>query len=166
MLHDPELLDAIEALVGPDAWQGVVWRRTFADRNPLIPNSRGARWNPPGVDALYCSLSESGASAEHTSMISREPVTKTKPQRMARLRLSLGKVADIRNARVLRDLGFGPDELTGESWAPTQTVGAAAAWLGIAALLVPSARHVDGNIVVFVNNIAPDDQVDVDPGSP
>jgi RES domain-containing protein len=162
MLHDPELLDAIEALVGPTRREAVAWRQTFSDRDPLIPNSRGARWNPPGVDALYCSLSEHGAAAEHARVISQEPVTKAKPLRMVRLRLSLGKVADLRNAEGLKELGFGPNELTGEDWGPAQVVGAAAAWLGIAAVVVPSARHTAGNIVVFVNNIGPDDLVDVD----
>jgi RES domain-containing protein len=82
------------------------------------------------------------------------------------LRISLSKVADVRGSQQLRALGFGDDELAAEDWTTAQRVGAAAAWLGIAALLVPSARHADGNIVVFVNNLVPDDLVDPLPSSP
>ena len=99
-------------------------------------------------------------------MLSREPVAKTRPPKMVELRLSLAKVADLRNARSLEELGFGLDRLTGEDWAPAQMVGGAAAWLGMAALIVPSARHPAGNIVVFVNNIAPGDLVELAPESP
>ena len=160
MLHEPKLLDALEALVLPSGWDGEAWRRTFVDRDPLTPNSRGARWNPPGLDALYGSLTSVGAEAEHSSMLSRQPIPPSKAQHTFQLRVSLSKVADIRGSQELQALGFGSDELTGEDWTPAQRVGAAAAWLGIAALIVPSARHPDGNIVVFVNNLTPNDMVD------
>lgn len=163
MLHDPRLLDVLERLIAPSRWEGTVWRRTIGDRHPLTPNARGARWNPPGVDALYCSLSPKGADVEVAGMLARQPVATSMPLRTTALVVSLAKVADVRDAEALDALGFGQVALTADAWTAAQVVGAAAAWLGIAGLIVPSGRHEDGNMVVFVNNIGPGDQVDVVP---
>jgi len=46
---DPILLDRLSRLE-PHTWSGTVWRHTFADNPPETTNTRGARWNPPGVD--------------------------------------------------------------------------------------------------------------------
>lgn len=57
---DPTILARLAALdAGP--WSGEVWRHTFADSPPDKRNVRGARWNPPGVEALYTSLDEATA---------------------------------------------------------------------------------------------------------
>lgn len=115
MLHDPKLLDALEGLIVPSRWEGMVWRRTIGDRHPLTPNSRGARWNPPGVDALYCSLSAGGAEAELAAILAREPVATSKPLRTTPLLVSLARTADVRGAIGLDALGFGPEALTADA---------------------------------------------------
>lgn len=96
-------------------------------------------------------------------MLARQPVATSMPLRTTALVVSLAKVADVRDAEALDVLGFGQVALTADAWTAAQVIGAAAAWLGIAGLIVPSARHEDGNMVVFVNNIGPGDQVDVVP---
>ncbi len=161
MLHDPRLLDALEALSLEDGWSGQVWRQTIGTREPLRPNSRGARWNPAGTDALYCSLSESGARAEVANLVNRQPVATSKPLSMSRLEIKLGRVVDLWSARSLDDLGLDEAALTAEDWSAAQAVGGATSWLGFAGMLTPSARHTDRNLVIFVNNLQPDDVVTV-----
>jgi RES domain-containing protein len=161
MLHDPRLLDAIESLAVASRWSGSVWRQTIGSRDPLVPNSRGARWNPPSTDALYCSLSEAGASAEVVILLGRQPIPTSKPLVMSQLDVTLGKVVDVRNAPALDALEVTSASMVSEHWDDAQRVGGATAWLGFAGILVPSARHGDGNLVIFVNNLAPDDRVTV-----
>jgi RES domain-containing protein len=159
MLHDPKLLDAVESLAIAGAWSRAVWRQTIGKRDPLVPNSRGARWNPPGTDALYCSLSEAGARAEVANLLGRQPIPTSKPLVMSQLEVTLGKVVDVRDAPDLRALGLDAAAMLAEQWHVAQRVGGATAWLGFAGMLVPSARHDDGNLVIFVNNLEPADRV-------
>lgn len=58
----PALLDALEAREMSD-WHATAWRHVFEGTRPLRPNERGARWNPPGTEALYCSLDADTAIA-------------------------------------------------------------------------------------------------------
>jgi RES domain-containing protein len=136
-------------------------KQTIGSRDPLVPNSRGARWNPPSTDALYCSLSEAGARAEVVNLLGRQPIPTSKPLVMSQLDVTLGTVVDVRNAPALDALEVTSASMVSEHWDAAQRVGGATAWLGFAAILVPSARHGDGNLVIFVNNSAPDDRVTV-----
>ncbi|MFN2382719.1 MAG: hypothetical protein ABR559_00490 [Gemmatimonadota bacterium] len=61
----------------------------------------------------------------------------------------------------LRVVGIGRDLLHHDEVTQSQHIGRAAAWLGCSALLVPSARYACTNIVVFPNNIEPDDYVEI-----
>lgn len=161
MLHAPELLDAIEALIRPEPLEIECWRQTIGNREPLFPNSRGARWNPPGIDALYCALSEDGAAREVAHLFEAEPVLSSLPRKMSRISVRLRQVADLRNDALSPSVGVVEENLLADDWKSSAPVGAAAAWLGLGGLLVPSARHGDGNLVVFVNNLDPDDLVEV-----
>lgn len=119
------------------------------------PNSRGARWNPPGLDALYCSLSREGADLELKSMLRRQPVPISKPIRIVGLKVKVERVIDLRTEGCLDLAGVTRSQMVEESWIATRAVGAAAAWLGVGGLLVPSARHDDGNLVLFVSELGP-----------
>lgn len=154
--YSPELLDALEVLTGP--WEGYAWRRVIGDSDPTQPNVRGARWNPPGVEALYFSLTAEGAEAEMTKVIERQPRPVRRPLTSYRFYVSLAQVADI-TGDALAEVGHSTDALTAERWNLPAHVGGAAAWLGIAGLLVPSARHPNSNLVVFVNNLQSDDEL-------
>src|SRR5688500_16031350 len=107
MLHDPRLLDVLEASALERSWSGQVWRQTIGTRDPLLPNSRGARWNPPQIDALYCSLTEEGARAEVANLLDRQPIPTSKPLTMSRVETKLGRVLDVRRAVALEDIGIG-----------------------------------------------------------
>jgi len=156
-IHDPSLLDALEKLETP--WKGLVWRQVIGQTDPLRPNARGARWNPPETEALYCSLSESGAQLELVSMLERQPVKVRKALRTHQLRVDVRRSADLRSG-ALADVGYENHILIADDWSVPQRMGAAAAWLGLAALIVPSARHDAGNIVLFVSELSPSDLVE------
>jgi len=159
-VHDPRLLDTLERLEA--AWQGMVWRQVIGDIDPLRANSRGARWNPPDTEALYCSLTREGAEVELRTVLSRQPIPVRRRLVPHRIRVSVARAADLRGG-ALAEAGYEEDALTGEDWTAPQRIGAGAVWLGIAALIVPSARHGGGNVVVFVNELQPEDVVELLP---
>ncbi|TAK23953.1 MAG: RES domain-containing protein [Chloroflexota bacterium] len=73
MAANPWLLARLrEAESGP--YVGIAWRVTLGDRPVMQPNTRGARWNPPGTTALYASLTEACARAEMRFLIESQPV--------------------------------------------------------------------------------------------
>jgi len=67
------LVLAFLAGLKPSAWSGSVWRHAFADDPPDKANGRGARWNPPGTDALYASLERDTAIAEAEHQMAMQP---------------------------------------------------------------------------------------------
>lgn len=73
MLYPPELLDRLQAIT-PAPWAGQAFRHMFGDYPPDAENTRGARWNPPGVAAIYTSLARDGALAEAEHQIAVQPI--------------------------------------------------------------------------------------------
>ena len=63
MVYPPELLDRLQA-IAPAPWAGQAFRHMFRDYPPDAENTRGARWNPAGVAAIYTSLAHEGVVAE------------------------------------------------------------------------------------------------------
>lgn len=68
---------------------------------------------------------------------------------------------DLREPGALSTHGYPLEVLTDVAWDVPQRLGGAVAWLGIGGLIVPSARHSDGNLVVYVANLAAGDMVEV-----
>ena len=155
---DPSLLDVVEQHVVE--WKGSAYRQVFSGTDVLRANIRGARWNPPNVEALYCSVNPQTAVAEIDHLIARQPIPITRPRVTHELAISLGKVADFQNVSPLESCDISPEMLKGDDLAVPQLVGRAVAWLGCAGMLIPSMRVEGTNIVVFVNNLAPVDQVE------
>ena len=91
---DPTLLDAIErSLV---EWSGMAYRQVFAGTDVLRANIRGARWNPPGEEAAYCSLRSRTAAAEIDHLIAQQPVPILTPRITHKLSVTLARVVDLR----------------------------------------------------------------------
>jgi RES domain-containing protein len=127
----------------------------FAGRPPDAENTRGARWNPPGVAAIYLSKTRDGALAEaeyHLSLQTPRPHVR---RTLYEIELTLDTTLDLTDRDVLADLNVGPDDLDDPSMAACREVGGAASWLGQDGLLVPSARSAAINIVVFPLNRGP-----------
>jgi RES domain-containing protein len=125
--------------------------RRDRDSDPERPNTRGARWNPPRVEALYFSLKPEGAQNELEAVIARQPVPIRRPLRLFQFRAVLDRIAYL-TGDTLASVGYPVETLIGEGWAGPSTIGGAASWLGLSGLLVPSARHRGSNLVVFLQN--------------
>lgn len=132
----------------------------FEGTDVLRANTRGARWNPPGVEAVYGSLSPSTATAEVDYIISRQPVPIRKARITHELAITLRKVVDFRDLSALRRLNIAPETVLGADLSTPQLIGEAVAWLQCGGLLVPSARDSGANIVVFVSNMVPTDTME------
>lgn len=154
-IHDPNLLDAIERL-GSEALDGAtVWRHMFNDNPPELANTRGARWNPAGLAAIYTSEERAIAIAEGQHAIDVQPLRPKARRFVYQLRVSAQKVLRI-SLEDFPALGLEPSNLDSPDFAACQRVGAHAAFLDYDAIIVPSARADGSNIVIFVNELAAD----------
>jgi len=156
---DPALLDFLESCV-LDTWEGTVWREVLGDGDPVRPNLRGARWNPPGVEALYCSLTRETAAAEVDHLVSLQSVP-VRRRRSVQLGVGLTRVVDLQDLGGLGPLGIEKARLTGTGVEVPRWLGHAVSWLGCAGLLVPSVRHSGTNLVIYTNQMAPSDRAEL-----
>lgn len=147
---DPDRIIA-EKLAGlePLEWSGEVWRHTFADNPPERRNVRGARWNPSGIEALYVSLARETALAEAEYLMETQPLRPSAKRTLHRLRVSLTSVVDLTNRDVLLSLGVTDEELSSDDLRACQAVGAAAVFVRLDGIIVPSARSPRNNIVIL-----------------
>lgn len=161
MIFDQQLLDALER-IQPETWEGEVWRVVVGERDPLLANRTGARWNPPDTAALYTSLDRATVHAEmdHLRNLQTPPVRRSL-YRLHRIRLRVDKMLDLRDRRLLESLGVGEEELASDDPTACRQVGGAAAWLGCDAILVPSTRGAGDNLVVFVDQQDPDAPLEI-----
>ena len=156
---EPALLDSLEQNIRED-WEGVVWRVVVGGTDPLRPNLRGARWNPPQTEALYCSMSEDLALTELETLLNRQPIPITKPRTVYKLNVRLSRVIEFRSGRELEAYGITREQLVGEEISKTRTIGNAVAWLGIAGFIVPSSRGEGHNLIVYTNCMSAEDAID------
>ncbi|MDE2514498.1 MAG: RES family NAD+ phosphorylase [Rhodospirillales bacterium] len=155
--HERELLDALQALpAGPFA--GDTWRVAIVGREALRGSAAGGRWSPPGeFDVLYTSLSREGALAEIGYRLSLEPVW---PSRIAhalhRIRARTTYTLRFADLASLAPLGVDGARYGGFDYAATQAIAAAAFFLDFDGLIVPSARSVAHNLVLFLDKLEPE----------
>ncbi len=90
-------------------------------------------------------------------MLRRQPVPVSKPIRVVEFAIKVQRVIDLRADGCLDSAGLTRAQMVDESWTTARTIGAAAAWLGVGGLLVPGTRHDDGNLVLFVSELGPND---------
>jgi RES domain-containing protein len=121
----------------------------FGDNLPTRENRLGARWNPPGVPAIYVSLERSTALAEGEHAAAIQPLRPTVKRTIYEVRVRLAKVLDLSSRSVLRELGINGPELANVDHTACQRIGGAAEWLEQDGLLVPSARRAGRNLVIF-----------------
>lgn len=93
MVHRPELLDALEHAT-TTAIDTTAWRHMFG-RAPDTENTTGARWNPPGVAAIYLSLTREGAIAEGDHAAAVQPLRPRALRRVYSVELTLANVLDL-----------------------------------------------------------------------
>jgi len=151
VIYPPELLDRLQA-VKPAAWAGQAFRHMFGDYPPDVENTRGARWNPPGVAAIYTSLARDGALAEAEHQIAVQPIPPRARRTIYTLELTLARVIDLTDAELLLNLGIVASELIADDMIACRQLGGAAHWLERDGLLLPSARSSNTNLVIFPTN--------------
>ena len=158
--YDPVLLDALEALPAPE-WQGHVWRHMFNDYSPDRVNTSGARWNPPGVGAIYTALRRETALAEGQYAIDSQPRRTYAKRVLYEVEVSVTALIDLTTPDALAAVGLSIDDVLADSHGACQRVGGAAAWLERGGLLVPSAREDGSNLVILVTTLGLDDDLSI-----
>lgn len=154
-IHDPDLLDAIEGLGTEQLDDVTAWRHMFNDNPPELSNTRGARWNPPGLAAIYTSQERDTAIAEGQHAIDSQPLRPRARRYVYELRVSAKKALRI-GWSDLQTLGLNPDDLDSPDLRACQRIAAHASFLEYDALIVPSARADGSNMVIFVNELPAD----------
>lgn len=155
MIHDPGLLDRLDALP-QELFEGEVFRGTRQNLDPLVGSYNGGRWMRPDVAAvLYTSLTRDGALAEivfHWSQLNPRP---TKPIVLHTLRVVARRALRLIRAD-LEALGVLASEYRGVNLPRTQLIGAAVEFIGCDGLIVPSARWSCDNLVIFPDRMGMD----------
>lgn len=152
--HDRAVLDALEAM-DSEPFSGEVWRVTGRGRDPLRGSTASGRWSPAGeFEVLYTSLERDGAVAEIGYRLSLEPVWPSRAQHdvhviAARTERTL-RFADVGR---LIPLGVEPSSYRTFDYAATQAVAAAAHFLELDGLIVPSARSPALHLVIFLERL-------------
>jgi RES domain-containing protein len=155
--RDLDLLDALEALerVRVDS---TVWRAVRKGCDPLSGSATAGRWDPGTFDVLYTALERDGAIAEMHFHLSRQPVFPSKVDftvtEIAVRTMRTLKFADLNE---LKPLGVNVKDYAKVLYRRTQEIGDAAAFLGFDGIIAPSARWDCHNLVIFSDQVRPDD---------
>lgn len=147
--YDPAFLDAIEGLPVSN-WQGRVWRHMFNDYAPERINTGGARWNPPGVGAIYTALDRETAVAEGQHAIDVQPRRFFRRRVLYELAVDIEDLVDLTTTEALSATGLSLADIDSDDHAACRHVGGAIAWIGRGGVLVPSARHDGTNMVILI----------------
>ncbi len=157
MIHDPELLDRLDALP-KETFDGEVFRGARQSLDPLASSYSGGRWMPrDGAAVLYTSLAREGALAEisfHWGQLTPRP---TKPVLLHTLRVAARRTLKLVRAE-LESLGVPESAYGGVNMPRTQEIGAAVEFLGCDGLIAPCARWSCDNLILFP------DRMGIDPG--
>jgi len=151
MGSDSEIAEILADLPsGP--WEGIAYRHMFANFPPDRENTRGARWNPPEVPAIYCSLGYDIVIAEAEYRLSLETVPPKVKRTIYKIRVRLERALDIRSPQTLSRLGLGRSALSQIKHEECSRIGGIVARQHHDGLLVPSARIKGDNLVIFPNS--------------
>ena len=154
MIHDSDLLDKLSELSLIEL-SCDTYRATRNNLDPLAPSTNGGRWMLEGeYSVLYTSLERDGALAEltyHWGMLTPLP---SKPAVLSRISVGLKSTLHIVQAD-LKSLGVDLDDANNRQceFNKMRRIGAAAAFLDIHGLIVPSVRWDCDNLIIFTDNL-------------
>lgn len=155
--RDPDLLDALDAHRGV-SFEGDVWRIVRDERDPLEGYPAGARWDPGTFDVIYTSLAREGALEEIHFHLTRQPVFPSKIRSVLhRLAVRTKRTLRLADIAAVEALGVSRETYASLSYARSQEIGDAAAFLGFDGILAPSARWQCQNLIVFTDRFQPAD---------
>lgn len=155
--RDVALLDVLDALPRV-AIDQTIWRVVHRDRDPLLCHRSAGRWDLGHFDVLYTALDADGAIAEMYFHLSRQPVfPSTAPFTLNEIAVKTRSTLRFADLRALEPLGVTAEGYSSLLYARTQEIGDAAAFLGFDGLVAPSARWDGLNLVLFCDNLSPED---------
>ena len=160
MIHDPDLLDLLDALP-KTAFEGQVFSATRQTLDPPASSYSNGRWMMrDGAAVLYTSLAREGALAEisfHWGQLAPRP---TKP--VALHKLSVIAHRTLKLVRVdLVALGVPSRVYSGINPPRTQEIGAAVEFLGCDGLIAPCAQWSCDNLILFPDRMADSAKLEV-----
>lgn len=145
-------LEGILSSLQGATWSGRVFRVMLNEYPPERENKQGARWNPPGIAAIYTCLEPSVCIAEVEYGLSRQPRPTKVGLRKTLYEINVALSGTVDLATVLPELeriGIGTPQLFADDMKVSQEIGRLVTWLGFDGLFVPSARKSGTNLVIF-----------------
>ena len=165
MYHDQNIVDLL-SVRQVRSFDGHVFRATRTNADPTAPSSSGGRWAPAGEPeagflVLYTGLERDGAIAEVGSFLAdQNPPPREQPVKVSRLAVTARRTLTLLEAD-LSDLGVSPSKYGERDYHRTQQIGAALIFLGHDGLLAPSARWNCQNLMLFADNHALNERLEV-----
>ena len=156
-LRDIELIDDVDALP-TESFSGDVFRLIQDGRDPTTCWHPEGRWDDGAFDVLYTATTEQGALAEVRYHLSQQQpfMPDFLKRRMFRIPVKEVEVVNLLDLSLLGKLGvdlsaWGKSDYVsrGTEYLRTQEIAAVAEFHEREALLVPSARSPDANLVVL-----------------
>lgn len=158
-------------------WQGTLFRFQTTDypapRDVLSgigARQRGGRWNPPGLSALYGSITDTAALEESKANDRYYGVETKCPRILVTIEVRLKHALDLNSPSIRRALGLTAEGLSAEDWRKelasgreslTQAVGRAVALVGGDGLIARSASVRRGFTVAVYRDACDDTQLAV-----
>lgn len=161
-----DLVDRADAL-GTTSYEGAALRHVGPGHDPLATAGariRGGRWNPPeSFGTLYLALDRDTVIAEFHRLAARQGLRPGDllPRDLHQFRVRLEAVLDLRSDNALEAVGLDLTRVRSDNRAPCQAVGEAAHYLGIEAILAPSATGSGDVLAVFFGRLRPESLVEV-----
>lgn len=161
---DHDLLARLEALE-PIALSTQAFRHVAHDHHPLSgagARLHGGRWNPPGsFSTLYLGLDRHTTVNEFFRLVARQGRMPEDflPRRMYTYEVVLNSVLDLRDPAARAAAELSDSELGANDAARCRQIGASAHYLGLEAVLAPSAAGEGTVLAVFFDLLRADSQV-------
>ncbi len=139
----------------PQSLEQSVWRVAWATRDPLAGGTGGGRWHPPNdFEAWYASFEEHGAMAEIYYHLSRAPVFSSADVKINEIHVRTQRTLVFADVAALENVGIDEETFRRGGHTRSREVGAAARFLDLDGLVVPSARWTCANLVLFPDRVA------------
>ena len=160
-----ELIERIDGL-GFTALETTAYRHVSPGRNPRSGQGariQGGRWNPPeSFGTLYLGLSVETVRAEFHRLAQKQGLRPEDfiPRELHRFEVRLEQVLDLRRSAARQLVGLSDQELRSDDPRKCQLIGEAAHYLGLEAILAPSASDVGDVLAVFLDLLGPNSFVE------
>jgi RES domain-containing protein len=160
-IRDPELIEKLQQIdVAP--LHTSAWRITRGGRNPMVATSPKGRWDDGSFPVLYTALEADVARAELYWHLTRgQPVYPSALQlHLHELSVTAERAISIIEPPRLLELGIDLQRYGSMDFAhlqaeysQTQKIGEVSNFLGVDAIIVPSARAPGHNLVILTGNL-------------